>query len=462
MTALCFNGDIMKSFTVNEIVSACGGKLCGDESVLSAQVSAITADSRKVKKGDVFAAITGERVDGYSFIPQCTEMGAICSIAQRIPTDGSPCVLVDNTPEALGKIARAYREKFGIPFVGISGSVGKTSTKELISSVLSTHFNTHKTQGNFNNALGVPYTLFALNDTHTAAVVEMGISDFGEMSVLAQMVQPDIAVLTNVGKCHLENLKTLDGVLKAKTEMLAFLKSGGTVVLNGDDPYLRKAEIPQGARAVYYGLDLKNDIYATDIQSDNEAYTDFTVHTKNGSFKARINALGNHMVQNALAAVAVGLELKLSQAEIIEGLNAYRTIAGRANIIKTEKLTVIDDCYNANPESMKASLKTLSGFEGRRVAVLGDMKELGEKEKELHREIGELAVELKLDLVIAVGELALEIYKAARPFIDTEWYQSIEEAKLYMYEMLTIGDTVLVKASHSMKFDELVSQIKEL
>lgn len=452
----------MKSFTVKEIVDASGGQFFGDPEVLSQEAGFITTDSRKASKGAVFAAIVGERVDGHSFIPQCVEMGAVCSIAERTPTDNSPHILVDNTPEALRKIAKAYREKFDIPFVGISGSVGKTSTKEIIASVLSEHFHTHKTQGNFNNALGVPITLFALEETHTAAVIEMGISDFGEMSVLANMTEPDIAVLTNVGKCHLENLKDLDGVLKAKTEMLDYLKKSGTVVLNGDDENLRKAVVPEGAKVIYYGLGEDNDVFATDIKSDNETFTDFTVHTKGGEFKARIHALGNHMVQNALAAVAVARELSLSESEIVEGLKNYRTIGGRANIIKTEKLTIIDDCYNANPESMKASLKTLSAFDGRRVALLGDMKELGEKEKELHREIGELAAELKLDLIIAVGDLALEMYKAARPHIDAEWYQSIEEAKLYMYEMLTIGDTVLVKASHSMKFDELVEQIKEL
>lgn len=452
----------MKRFTVNDILNACGGSFFGNDEVLSKEVNGITTDSRKVKKGWVFAAIVGERVDGHSFIPQCIEIGAFCSIAERAPTDGSAYILVSDTRYALQKIAKAYRERFDIPFVGVSGSVGKTSTKEIIASVLSQHFHTHKTQGNFNNVLGVPITLFALEETHTAAVIEMGISDFGEMDVLAEMTQPDIAVLTNVGKCHLEKLKDLNGVLKAKTEMLDYLKAGGTVVLNGDDENLRKAKIPSGAKVIFYGLGKDNNIFATDIKSDNEAVTEFTVHTPAESFRARINALGAHMVQNALAAVAVAKALGLSCEEICEGLEGYHTIVGRANMIKTEKLTLIDDCYNANPESMKASLKTLSGFKGRRVALLGDMKELGENEKQLHREIGELAAELKLDLVIAVGELALEIYKAARPFIDAEWFQSIEEAKLYLYEMLTIGDTVLVKASHSMKFDELVQQIKEL
>ena len=452
----------MKNFTISEIIDASGGKFFGDLDLLSKEASFITTDSRKATKGGVFAAIVGERVDGHSFIPQCIELGMICSIAERTPSDGSAHILVENTPEALRKIAKAYREKFDIPFVGISGSVGKTSTKEIIASVLAEHFHTHKTQGNFNNALGVPITLFALEETHTAAVIEMGISDFGEMSILAEMAQPDIAVLTNVGKCHLENLKDLEGVLKAKTEMLKYLKKGGTVVLNGDDVNLRKAEIPEGAAVIYYGLNEDNDIFATDIKSDNESFTDFTVHTKEGEFKARINSLGNHMVQNALAAVAVAKTLGLTEKEIVDGLENYRTIGGRANIIKTEKLTIIDDCYNANPESMKASLKTLSNFDGRRVALLGDMKELGEKEKELHFEIGSLAAELNLDLIITVGDLALEMYKAARPKIDAEWYQSIEEAKLYMYENLTIGDTVLVKASHSMKFDELVELIKEL
>lgn len=452
----------MKDFTVREIANACGGSFFGDTALLDEKVSIIATDSRKIKESSVFAAIVGERVDGHSFIPQCVEMGAICSIVQKTPSDGSAHILVEDTPAALIKIAEAYRNKFDIPFVGISGSVGKTSTKELIWAVLSTHFETHKTQGNFNNALGVPLTLFALEEEHTAAVIEMGISGFGEMSVLANMAKPDVAVLTNVGKCHLENLGDLDGVLKAKTEMLDFLRSEGTVVLNGDDAKLRSAKIPDGAQVIYYGLGAENDVYATNITSDNESTTTFTVNTKEGSFEAKINALGEHMVSNALAAVAVAKKLGLCEEEIVKGLDSYRTIGGRANMIKTKSLSIIDDCYNANPESMRASLKTLSGFEGRRVALLGDMKELGTKERELHKEIGELAAELNLDLIITVGDLALEMYKAAREHIDAEWFATVEEAELYMHEMLTIGDTVLVKASHSMNFDKLVELLKEL
>ncbi|MDO5124115.1 MAG: UDP-N-acetylmuramoyl-tripeptide--D-alanyl-D-alanine ligase [Eubacteriales bacterium] len=452
----------MKSFTLREILTACGGEFFGETSILEKEVSHITTDSRKIVKDCVFAAIEGERVDGHNFIPQCIEMGAICTVCEKTPPNHLPHILVKSTKAALIKIAAAYRMKFEIPFVGISGSVGKTTTKEMISSVLSEKFSVMKTQGNFNNDLGVPITLFTLEESHEAAVVEMGISDFGEMSVLASMSRPDVCVITNIGACHLENLKDLDGVKKAKTEMFGFMNEGGVAILSGDDEKLREIKEVQGKPPVFFGLSEGCDFTAKDIESNNTDETSFTVCYRGGSFRATVYALGKHMVTNALAAAAVGKHFGLSDDEIKKGIADYKTVGSRANVIKTDKLTIIDDCYNANPVSMKASMDTLSGFEGRRVAIVGDMKELGENELPLHREVGRFAVEKRLDLIIAVGDLALEIYKEARPYIDSEWFKTVEEAKLELHEMLTIGDTVLVKASHSMHFEEIVDYLKEM
>ena len=452
----------MKSFTLKEVLKATSGQYFGDLNLLERELSQITTDSRKVKKDSLFAAIAGERVDGHSFIPQCMEIGALCALCEKSPEGDTPYILVPSTKKALQEIAKAYREKFDIPFIGISGSVGKTTTKEMIASVLSTKYKVMKTQGNFNNELGVPFTLFTLEDDHEIAVVEMGISDFGEMSLLSSMAQPDVCVLTNIGSCHLENLKTLEGVRKAKTEMFSYMRDGGEVVLSGDDPLLREITEVKGEKPLFFGLSEGCEFTAKDIESNNSDRTEFTVCYDGGSFRATVYALGKHMVTNALAAAALGKKFGLTDEEIAAGIEAYKPAGSRQNVIKTEKLTIIDDCYNANPVSMKASMDTLAGFEGRRVAIVGDMKELGENEVSLHAEIGKFAVEKKLDLVIAIGPLALNIYKEARPYIDCEWFGTLEEAKLEMHEMLTIGDTVLVKASHSMKFDEIVEYIKEL
>lgn len=452
----------MKHFTLREVLTASGGKYYGEDDILDREISSIVTDSRKVRKGSVFAAIEGERVDGHNFIPRCIEVGAVCAIAEKPRNDGSPYILVDSTKQALIHIAAAYRQKFDIKFIGITGSVGKTTTKEMISSVLSQKYKIMKTQGNFNNDLGVPITLFSLEEEHEIAVVEMGISDFGEMSVLADMVRPDVCVITNIGSCHLERLGDLDGVRRAKTEMFGFMSKDGAVFLSGDDEKLSEISDVNGKRPVFFGLGEKNEYTAQNITTDNSDRTDFTVCYGEDEFDATVYALGKHMVTNALCATAVGKYFGLSDDEIKAGIAGYETVGSRSNIIRTENLTIIDDCYNANPASMKASIDTLSNFEGRRVAILGDMKELGERAEELHGEIGKFAVEKKLDLVIAIGGLALNIYKETRPYIDCEWFETIEEAKLEMYEMLTKGDTVLVKASHSMNFPEIVDYIRQL
>lgn len=452
----------MKSFTLRQALDACKGKYFGEMELLSAELSSIVTDSRKIKKNSLFAAIVGERVDGHNFISQCIEAGALCALCEKSPADNSPHILVENTKQALIDIATAYRLTFDIPFIGISGSVGKTTTKEMIASVLSQKFCVHKTQGNFNNDLGVPLTLFALESEHEVAVIEMGISDFGEMSVLANIVKPDVCVLTNIGNCHLECLGDRDGVCKAKTEMFEFMNPEGAAVLCFDDDKLCNIECVKGKKPLTFGLSEGCDYTAHSITTNNEDRTSFTVKYSQGEFEATVYALGNHMVSNALCATALGKYFELTDDEIAQGISEYKPTGSRQNVVKTEKLTIIDDCYNANPASMKASIETLAGFSGRRVAILGDMKELGKTEVELHRGIGKFAVEKKLDLVIAIGELALNIYKEARPYIDCEWFQTVEEAKLEMYEMLTIGDTVLVKASHSMKFEEITDYLKEL
>ena len=448
----------MKPFTLQEIAAACGGTYVGDEALKSQCITSVERDSRQIQDGSLFLAIKGGRVDGHDFIEKCFDAGAICAICEKAPENPSkPYILVDSTLEAVKKIAKAYREKFDIPVVGVSGSVGKTSTKEMLYAVLSKKFKTHKTQGNLNNELGVPLTLLAMPEDTEAAVIEMGISGFGEMTRLSAMAQPTICVLTVIGSCHLENLGDLDGVLKAKTEMFQNARPGASYVLNGDDEKLATLQTVNGTEPVFYGISDKNRYHAENIQNNGEGGVSCTLCYDDTRLDVVIPAIGNYMVANALAAVAVGRLLGMNEDELKAGVQAYKTVGSRANVINTGGIRIIDDCYNANPNSVRASVDTLVNFGGRTVAILGDMKELGTNELPLHFETGRYAHDKGVALVLAVGPLAKELAKGA----DGRWFESIEALEQELPGLLLPGDTVLVKASHSMQFEKITAFLRE-
>lgn len=448
----------MKKFTLDEIAESCGGKFVGNDSDKNIEITSVERDSRQIKDGSLFLAIKGERVDGHDYIEKCFASGAVCAVCEKPPVNATkPYILVDSTLDAVKKIAKAYRQKFDIPVVGVSGSVGKTSTKEMLYAVLSQKFKTHKTQGNLNNELGVPLTLLSMPEDTQAAVIEMGISDFGEMTRLSEMVQPTICVLTIIGCCHLENLGDRDGVLKAKTEMFKNAAENAEYILNGDDDKLYSVTDVNGKKPIYFGFASDNDYYAEDIENNGEGGISCTLCFDNTRLNVNIPAIGSYMVSNALAAVAAGKLLGLSDEQLINGVESYKTIGSRANVINTGKIRIIDDCYNANPTSVKASLDTLVNFSGRKVAILGDMKELGTDELKLHLETGKYAKDKGVDLVIAAGPLAKELAKGA----DGEWFESVEQVKSAIPALINEGDTVLVKASHSMHFEEIVDFLKE-
>lgn len=443
----------MKSFTLEEIALACGGMFAGSESDKKIEITSVERDSRAVKEGSLFLAIKGERVDGHDYIKQCFQSGASCVICEKPPLDcDKPYILVDSTLEAVKKIAKAYREKFNVPIIGVSGSVGKTSTKEMLYAVLSQKFKTHKTQGNLNNELGVPLTLLAMEEDAEAAIIEMGISDFGEMTRLSEMVQPTVCVLTVIGTCHLENLIDRDGVLRAKTEMFKNAAENAEYILNADDDKLCTFKEVNGKKPIFYSIEGKSDYYAEDIQNNAEGGVSCTLCFDKTRISVTIPAIGSYMVSNALAAVAVGRLLGLSDEQLKNGVKSYKTVGSRANVINTGKIRIIDDCYNANPTSVKASIDTLANFSGRKVAILGDMKELGENELRLHFETGKYAEEKGIDLIIAVGELSKELAKGA----DGEWFADVQQLKQAVPALINEGDTVLVKASHSMHFESIV------
>lgn len=457
----------MKELTLAQIAEACGGTLIGGNEAKEYTVTGVEIDSRRVKAGDLFVAIPGEKVDGHKFIPDVLKKGAYALSQQSLDVDGA-YILVEDTVTAMKRLARFYRNTLDIKVVGITGSVGKTSTKEMIASVLGTKFRVHKTQGNFNNGIGLPLTIFQIEKEHQVTVLEMGISEFGEMHELADMAQPDIMVITNIGLCHLENLKTRDGILKAKTESFAHLKPDGVVILNGDDDKLSTVEQVAGRKPVFYGIKGRN-LCETSVCAD--AVTEHGLegmtaefHTPQGDMEVFIPIPGEHNVYNALAATCVAEQLGLSMDEIKCGIAAASTISGRTNLIHTKGMTVIDDCYNANPVSMKASLDVLSKAEGRKIAVLGDMGELGENEKQLHYEVGTYAGTLPIDLLFCVGTLSGKLAEGAKkqnPALTVKHYGTREEMTEELLATVKEGDAVLVKASHFMEFPKVVAALTE-
>ncbi|MCD8026738.1 MAG: UDP-N-acetylmuramoyl-tripeptide--D-alanyl-D-alanine ligase [Clostridiales bacterium] len=449
----------MKQLTLEEIACACGGQYVGDEALKQTAITSVERDSRQIKNGSLFLAIKGERVDGHDYIEKCFESGAACAVCEKAPENPTkPYILVDSTLEAVKLIAKAYRRKFDIPVIGISGSVGKTSTKEMVYAVLSQKYKTHKTQGNLNNELGVPLTLLAMPDDTQAAVIEMGISDFGEMTRLSDMVRPTICLLTIIGCCHLEKLGDRNGVLKAKTEMFKYAAENAEYILNGDDDKLYSVTEINGKRPIYFGFASDNDYYAEDIENSSEGGISCTLCFDNTRLGVTIPAIGNYMVSNALAAVAAGKLLGLSDEQLKNGVEAYKTVGSRANVINTGSIKIIDDCYNANPTSVKASLDTLANFSGRAVAVLGDMKELGREELKLHYDTGVYAKQKGVDLVVTAGPLAKKLAEGA----NGVWYEDVDGVIKALPYLVRRGDTVLVKASHSMQFEKIVEFLKEL
>lgn len=455
----------MKEMSLSQITHACGGTYVGEDSKKNLEVSGVVIDSRKVEPGYLFIALKGERVDGHSFIPAVFAKGAACVLCEQAPEHpAGPYILVESCLQSLKSLAEYYRSTLSIPIVGITGSVGKTSTKEMIAAVLQQKYRVLKTEGNFNNEIGLPLTIFRIREDHEAAVLEMGISDFGEMTRLGRMAKPNICVFTNIGLCHLENLKDRDGILKAKTEMLKEAQPGAQVILNGDDDKLIALKESRTPKPCFFGLDPSHDLYASDIENLGLNGTRCTFVTKAGTFQAHIPIPGRHMVYNALAGTAVGLALNLSPDEIRAGIESLTPVSGRNNLIHTEKWDILDDCYNANPVSMCASLDVLSCALGRKVAILGDMGELGDNEKLLHYNVGCHAADVGIDAVFLVGELSKETARgieAKNPSLTFRHFDTRQELISTLPLLLSKGDSILVKASHFMEFEEIVAYLKK-
>ncbi|MCI8783225.1 MAG: UDP-N-acetylmuramoyl-tripeptide--D-alanyl-D-alanine ligase [Dorea sp.] len=455
----------MKNLTLENITKACQGTYYGDESLFCQEVEGVVIDSRKVKPGYLFVAIDGVKVNAHKFIPDTVKAGALCVVSHEdLGETDFPYILVESTGQALLDIAKLYRDSFDIKVVGVTGSAGKTSTKEMIASVVSQKYSVHKTLGNFNNEWGLPITIFGLEEGHQVAILEMGVNHFGEMRRLSSVASPDICVITNIGVAHLEFFKTREGIYREKTQMIQDMKSGGKIILNGDDDLLSQTAPIKGASPIFFGMGEENTFRAGHMRPQGLKGTACTIYLPEDiSFNCIVPLPGIHMVSNALAGAAVGYALGLTPEEIKAGIEGLPSIPGRNNIIKTERLMILDDCYNANPVSMKASIDVLDMALGRKVAILGDMGELGDNTGELHREVGAYAAEKGIDLVCGIGKISKELVDGAENRSDATqgvWFESKADFLAAMGEIIKEGDNILVKASHGMQFTEIVEALQ--
>lgn len=448
----------MTGYTIAMAAEACGAHICGKYDPDSC-IGEVIIDSRLVKQGDMFVAYKGEKTDGHAYISAAFDKGAGCCLASRVPEGEERCILlVDDVQTALEKIAASYRKTLSLPIIGISGSVGKTTAKEMISAVLSQRFNVLKTDKNLNNQIGVPMTLSRINSGHEAAVVEMGISGFGEMTVLAKMARPDIAVLTYVGHAHLEFLHDLEGVFRAKTEMLPFVSEDGFVIVNGDDKLLRNVKCTQ--TLIKYGLADDCQVRAEDIYVRADGSIDCDIVYKARRLKVHIPSYGQHMVYAALEGAAVGFVMGLGDDEIIRGIGEYKTVGRRGAVTDTGFICLVDDCYNSNPDSLRCAVDSLVKLPGRHVCVLADMLEQGENTAQIHKEVGEYALEKGVALLAAYGPMSKYTCQAmGERAVHFETKQQLSEALPGLIEK---GDAVLVKASLGMHLEDIAEQLKKL
>ena len=448
----------MTPCTAREICAAVGGTLLQDS---GAPVTGVTTDSRAVQPGQLFIPLVGERFDGHAYIAKALEGGAAGYLTAAAPETllpGKLYIQVADTRLALKALASWYRNKFDLPVVQVTGSAGKTTTKEMIASVLSQRYNTLRTEGNFNNDIGAPLTLLRLMPEHQAAVIETGMNHFGEIRYLGEMVRPDIAVITNVGDAHIENLgNTRQGILRAKCEIFENLTPEGIAVLNGDDELLNTVTLPQ--TILRCGVGDGCGVRVTDIDDRGLEGVACTVAIEGEHYRLTTSAPGRYMIYPMAMAAAIGRRLGLTGEEITAGVAAYTTVGSRMHLIRLpgERL-VIDDCYNANPQSMAEGLRMLAASPAQhRVAVLGDMGELGQLTVQAHRDMGALTRRLGLTAV-AVGE---KMHALTETDPQAQWFATVEEAMPAIRQLFTPGTAVLVKASHAMHFERIVKELEK-
>ena len=452
----------MNKFSLKEIAQVTGAEINSDAEIIFERVA---TDSRKISTGALFIALKGEIFNGEDFVEEAFKKGAAGALVSKAFDKNLDGVIikVDDTLKAYSQIAGAWRNRFNIPIIAVTGSNGKTTTKDLTAAALNTLGHVQKTSGNFNNEVGVPMTLLGLNEKTQAAVVEIGMRGLGQIEALAEVVRPTIGIITNVSETHIELLGSIENIAKAKGELVEALKDGGTIILNADNPHTAEMKNLAGAgvNVVTYGLEVPADLTAKNILIGSVS-TEFTLTYRGVDYDFEIPMLGRHNVSNALGAIAAGFVLGLSVEDIQRGVSTLATTKMRYEVIRRDGLTIINDAYNASPASMRVAIKTTSEiYSGRLIAVLGDMLELGEISEKVHREIGAELVENKFDMLITLGELGKFIAEGAREagLKDTYSFDTHEDAAKKILEFVHDGDTILFKASHVMHMEKIIELI---
>ena len=458
----------MEYLTIKELILASEGQLvskCNEETI----VSNIVIDSRKAGKDSAFVAIVGENLDGHNFINLAINQGCKTIIKNKnnnvdIENKEVNVIEVSDTEIALGDIAKFYKNKFKIPFIAVTGSVGKTTTRDMVYSTISAKYNSLKNVGNLNNQFGVPLTLFNLNKEHECAVIEMGMSGFNEIEYLANIVNPQIGIISNIGYSHVEHLGSRDGIFKAKMEIATNFDENSLLIVNGDDDCLKTLKTKD---LVYklrtFGFDKDNDIYCESYEMDEESIN-FVAVINRKKEEFFIPTVGKHNIYNAMAAILVGLNLNMTIEEIKDGLKNFQCTKNRLDIIKKDKLTIIDSVYNASIDSMSAALNILGRYENRRVAILGDMFEMGEFAEFGHRQVGKAALG-NIDIMIAIGKDSEFIVKELKENNMNEnnlyHFETKEEAIENLDKIIKENDTILVKASRGMHLEKVVEHLNK-
>jgi len=462
-------GNMQKKINAQIIREICNGELFTNN--IENNINNFIFDSREVNGNDCFVAINGENNNGNKFLGMALEKGASVCLVDEEPEkellkkySNRTIIKVENTIKAIQQIAKYKRSLYDIPVVAVTGSVGKTSTKDIIASVLGQQYNVLKTEGNFNNHIGLPMTLLKLKD-HTAAVVEMGMNHFNEISVLTNIAKPTIAVITNIGTSHIGNLGSRENILKAKLEILEGLQENGSIVINNDNDLLHDwAQIAEHNNVVTYGIKNESNLNPQNVV-ENSNETQYKINIAGKKYNVKVPVIGRHFIYNSLCAIAVGNALNIENEKIIKGISEFKLTAKRMDFRKVRSgAIVLADYYNASYDSMKSALEVVKDYNAnRKIAVLGDMLELGEFSEQLHKDVGIEVYDNKIDILITVGKLAKYIAKTAKSLGTKEIYEcekNIEAVKV-LNEKIKEGDLILLKASNGMKFGEILEAIEK-
>lgn len=461
-----------KMLTAGKAVEICKGiLLAGDKETI---LGDFVKDTRELKKGDMYVGLKGERFQGSALWEEAIKLGALGVLVEEVEIEeellkkyqNKVIIKVENTLKAIQELATYKREQYDIPVIAVTGSVGKTSTKDMIASVLSQKYKVHKTAGNYNNHIGLPLTILGLKEEHTALITEMGMNHFGEIQLLTHIAKPTLAVITNIGTAHIGNLGSRENILKAKLEILEGLKKNGCVIINNDNDLLHAwKESKPNYMVQTYGIENKSNYMAKNINSMQEGST-YEVEIEKQDYKVKVPIGGSHFVYNSLCAICVGRYYQIPMEKILQGIEQIELTKRRMEIIKKEDYTIINDSYNANYDSMKPAIEYLHQMDGnRKIALLGDMLELGEYTENLHEKVGEEIVKNQIDELIIVGKLAIHIAKRAKelgmPRENIIECENTEEATKELKKHLKKGNVVLLKASNAMKFNTILENLDE-